>query len=139
MIRLRPKGTVIPPWKMPSDPIKAVFWFMHWLLRVFVRFFWILILAGVVYESILNGVVGGIVTFFVGAILWGGLGALLLVVNVTTTISETVTEISRGQRDFRDFTVRAPFATPYKDDLEDNVVEGTVTDLDEERRKRRRE
>ena len=67
MIRLRPKGALIPPWKMPSDPIKAVFWFMHWLLRVLVRFFWILILAGVVYESILNGVVGGIVTLLVGA------------------------------------------------------------------------
>ena len=78
-------------------------------------------------------------TLFVGVGLWAGLGVLLFVVNVTTTISETVTGISRAQRDFRDFTVRAPFATPYKDDLEDNVVEGTVTDLDEERRKRRRE
>lgn len=139
MMKLKPKGPLIPRWNMPSDPVKAVFWFMHWLLRVLVRFFWLLILAGVIYESILNGVVGGIVTLLVGLGLWVGFGALLFVVNVTTSISQTVSEIGRGQRDFRDFTVRSPFADTYKDDLESHVVEGTVTDLEEERRKRRRE
>jgi hypothetical protein len=139
MIRFKPKGAWIPPWKMPSDPIKAVFWFMHWLLRVLVRFLWVLILAGVIYESILNGVVGGLVTLLVGLALWAGLGVLLFVVNVTTGISQTVSEIGRAQRDFHDFTVRSPFSNSYNDDLEGKVVEGTVTDLDEERRKRRRE
>ena len=51
---------------MPADPVKAVFWFMHWLLRVLVRFFYILILAAVIYESIINGPVGFFGTLLVG-------------------------------------------------------------------------
>jgi hypothetical protein len=123
---------------MPSDPVKAVFWFMHWLLRVLVRFFWILVLAGVIYESILNGVVGGIFTLLIGLALWAGLFGLLFIVNVTTSISQTVSEISRVQRDFRDFTVGSPRSI-YEAEREGKIVEGTVTDLEEERRKRRRE
>jgi hypothetical protein len=107
---------------MPSDPVKAVFWFMHWLLQVLVRFFWILVLAGVV-------------TLLVGLALWGGLFVLLFIVNVTTSISQTVSEISRVQRDFRDFAVRPP----NQAEREGRVVEGTITDLEEERRKRRKE
>ena len=56
---------------MPSDPVKAVFWFMHWFLRVLVRFFYILILGAVIYESIINGVVGSIGTLLVGLGVWG--------------------------------------------------------------------
>ncbi len=117
---------------MPSDPVKAVFWFMHWLLQVVVRFFWVLVLAGVVTESILNGVVGGGVTLLLGFALWV---VLFFIVNVTTSISQTVSEISRVQRDFRDFAVRPP----NQAEREGRVVEGTITDLEEERRKRRRE
>lgn len=138
MMRFRRRGKLIPPWNMPSDPVKAVFWFMHWLLQILVRFFWILVLAGVITESILNGVVGGVVTLLVGLALWGGIFVLLAVVNVTTSISQTVSEIGRAQRDFRDFTVRAP-RTTYEPEREGKVVEGTITDLEEERRKRRRE
>jgi len=120
---------------MPSDPVKAVFWFMHWLLQVLVRFLWVLVLPGVVTESILNGVVGGGVTLLIGFALWIVLFVLLFVVNVTTSISRTVSEISRVQRDFRDFVVRPP----NQAEREGRVVEGTITDLEEERRKRRRE
>jgi hypothetical protein len=137
IMRFRRRGQLIPPWNMPSDPVKAVFWFMHWLLQVLVRFFWILIIAGVVIESIMNGVVGGVVTLLVGLGLWAGAFVLLVFVNVTTSISQTVSEISRMQRDFPDFTVRAPYST--REQEEGKVVEGTITDLEEERRKRRRE
>lgn len=141
MMRPRPRGNLIPAWNMPSDPVKAVLWFMHWLLQVFVRFFWILVLAGVVAESVLNGVVGGVITLLIGLALWAGLFVLLVVINVSSSISETVSEISRVQRDFRDFTVRAPGASrsSYGPEQEGKVVEGTITDLEEERRKRRRE
>ncbi len=54
----RPLLLQLPAWKMPSDPVKAVFWFLHWSLRVLVRFFYVLILGGVIFEAILNGVVG---------------------------------------------------------------------------------
>ncbi len=132
MMRFRGRGKLLPPWNMPSDPVKAVFWFMHWLLQVVVRFFWVLVLAGVVTESILNGVVGGGVTLLLGFALWV---VLFFIVNVTTSISQTVSEISRVQRDFRDFAVRPP----NQAEREGRVVEGTITDLEEERRKRRRE
>ncbi len=135
MMRFRGRGKLLPPWNMPSDPVKAVFWFMHWLLQVVVRFFWVLVLAGVVTESILNGVVGGVVTLLIGLALWAGLFVLLFIVNVTTSISQTVSEISRVQRDFRDFAVRPP----NQAEREGRVVEGTITDLEEERRKRRKE
>ena len=141
MMRFRRRGKLLPAWNMPSDPVKAVFWFMHWLLQVLARFFWILILAGVVTESILNGVVGGVVTLLIGLALWGGLFVLLFVVNVTASISQTVSEIGRVQRDFHDFAVRHPGTSraTREAEREENVVEGTITDLEEERRKRRRE
>ncbi len=141
MMRFRRRGKLIPPWNMPSDPVKAVFWFMHWLLQVLVRFFWILILAGVVYESILNSVVGGVVTLLIGLALWAGVFVMLFIVNMTSSISQTVSELGRVQRDFRDFTVRAPGAprSTYESERAGKVVEGTITDLEEERRKRRRE
>ena len=119
---------------MPSDPVKAVFWFMHWFLRVLVRFFYILILGAVIYESIINGIVGFIGTLLVGLGVWGGLAALLLLFNFTTGVSRVVSEVNRAQRGF-------PPRQPFNNIVEPDgpVVEGTVTDLDEERKKRRQE
>ena len=59
---MKRKRELIPRWDMPSDPVKAVFWFLHWSLKVLVRFFYVAVLVGVVWESILNGWIGGIVT-----------------------------------------------------------------------------
>jgi hypothetical protein len=119
---------------MPSDPVKAVFWFMHWFLRVLVRFFYILILGAVIYESIINGVVGSIGTLLVGLGVWGGLTALLLLFNFTSGVSRVVSEVNRVQRGY-------PPRQPFNNFTEPDgpVVEGTVTDLDEERKKRRQE
>jgi hypothetical protein len=131
---LRRKRELIPRWEMPSDPVKAVFWFMHWFLRVLVRFFYILILGAVIYESIINGVVGSIGTLLVGLGVWGGLAALLLLFNVTSGVSRVVSEVNRVQRGY-------PPRQPFNNSAEPDgpVVEGTVTDLDEERKKRRQE
>src|SRR5207244_10925194 len=74
---------------MPADPVKAVFWFMHWLLRVLVRFFYILILAAVIYESIINGVVGFFGTLLVGLGVWAGLALLLFVFNLSTGVKKS--------------------------------------------------
>jgi small-conductance mechanosensitive channel len=131
---LRRKRELIPRWEMPSDPVKAVFWFMHWFLRVLVRFFYILILGAVIYESIINGVVGSIGTLLVGLGVWGGLAALLLLFNFTSGVSRVVSEVNRVQRGY-------PPRQPFNNFTEPDgpVVEGTVTDLDEERKKRRQE
>ena len=122
---------------MPSDPVKAVFWFLHWSLRVLVRFFYVLILAGVIYETVLNGVVGFFGTLLVGLSVWAGLGALLLFVNVATGVSRVVSDVGRMQQGF---PPRSPFFSPGNPrEPEGPIVEGTVTDLEEERRKRRQE
>jgi hypothetical protein len=141
-IKRKSKGKLLPAWNMPSDPVKAVFWFFHWSLKVVVRFFWIPILAGVSYESFINGIIGGIVTLLVGLGVWLGLAVVLFFFNIGSRISRTVAEVGRMQQGFpprrpRPFT---NFSEPDIPDIDDsNIVEGTVTDLEEERRKRRRE
>jgi hypothetical protein len=122
---------------MPADPVKAVFWFIHWSLQVLVRFFWILILAGVIYESLVNGVIGGVVTLLVGLGVWLGLTGTLFIFNVTRRISLTVADVNRMQQGF---TMHRSFNSSERSDVDDSkVVEGSVTDLEEERKKRRRE
>jgi hypothetical protein len=133
---LRPKRELLPRWEMPADPVKAVFWFMHWFLRVLVRFFYILILAAVIYESIINGVVGFFGTLLVGLSVWAGLALLLFVFNLSTGVTKVFTEVHRMQRGY---PPRYPFDNFREPDVNGRIVEGTVTDLEEERRKRRQE
>lgn len=141
-IRMR---RLIPPWNMPSDPVKAVLWFMHWLLKVLVNFFWLPIIVMIIIETYLNwmvggmanGLVGGSVTLLVGIVVWALLYALLLVVNVGSSVSQVISDVNRMQRDALRRRPFSPFATGEPD--EDKVVEGTITDLEQERKKRRRE
>ncbi|GCE27970.1 hypothetical protein KDA_34540 [Dictyobacter alpinus] len=150
MNRIKRLRLSIPLWNMPSDPVKAIWWFFHWLLQVLVRFFWLPILIMAIYEAysnglvggIFNGLVSGIVTVFVGLFVWAVLYGVLIVVNVTTGISRAVSDVKRMQQQQNDFLHQtyAPFmgggSGPAR---EDRVVEGTITDLDEERQRRRRE
>ena len=135
---MKPRWRWLPPWDMPSDPVQAVFWFLHWFLRVLVRYFYVLILAGVAYEAYLNGAVGFAGTLLVGLLVWAGLAGLLAVVNVTSGVSRVYSEMNRLRQnppDFSNFMHSSP--EPEK---EENVVEGSIiTDLGEERRKRRQE
>jgi hypothetical protein len=121
---------------MPSDPVKAVFWFIHWLLKVLVRFFYIPILAGVVYESVVNGLVGFVGTLLVGLLVWAGLALILFLFNLSTGVSQVFTEVNRMRQGY---PPRYPFDNVKESDVHGKVVEGTITDLDEERRKRRQE
>lgn len=138
------KRELIPPWNMPSDPVKAVMWFLHWSLKVLVRFFWIPIILMALFElylnwiagGALNGLVGGVVTLFVGTLVWGALSAVLFLLNINTSIARMFSEVGRMQQGFS-YRSPNPFAEP--DTNESKIVEGTITDLDEERKKRRRE
>lgn len=136
MRNLRPKRELLPRWDMPSDPVKAVFWFIHWLLKVLVRFFYIPLLAGIIYESVVNGFVGFFGTLLVGLGVWAGLVLILFLFNLTTGVSRVFTEVNRMQRGY---PPRYPFDNFKEPDEHGRVVEGTITDLDEERRKRRQE
>jgi len=136
---------LIPPWNMPSDPVKAVFWFMHWLLKVLVHFFWLPIIVMIIIETylnwmvggVVNGLVGGSVTLLVGIVIWAILYALLLMVNVGTSVSQVISDVNRMQRDALRHRPFSPFT--YGEADEGKVVEGTITDLEQERKKRRRE
>ena len=137
---MKPKWKWLPPWNMPSDPVRAVSWFLYWSLQVLVRYFYVLILAGVAYETYLNGFVGFVGTLLVGLLVWAGLALLLFAVSITTGISRVYSEVNRLRQNpspfgFSDFTSQS--AQPPK---EENVVEGTIiTDLGEERKRRRQE
>lgn len=140
---MKPKWKWLPPWKMPSDPVKAVFWFTHWFLQVLVRYFWLLIVIAVAYETYLNGIVGLLGTLFVGLAVWAILAGALIVVNFVSSVSQAFSEVSRlSQNPFGTFSSSgnnefSPFTRERK---EENVVEGSIiTDLDEERKKRRQE
>ena len=136
-LRLKGRKALLPAWNMPSDPVKAVFWFTHWSLQVLVRYFWILIVAGVVTEGIMNGVVGGGFTLLIGLALWAALAILLSIFNVFSGVARAVSEINDLRQEF---TTRSLFDRPASSDVDNSkVVEGTITDLEEERKKRRRE
>ncbi|MDQ2906433.1 MAG: hypothetical protein ABI456_14355 [Ktedonobacteraceae bacterium] len=140
MRTIKRKRELLPPWEMPSDPVKAVFWFTHWLVKVLVRLFWLPILGGVIYESIINGVIGGVVTFLVGLTVWAGLAVALVIFNFSTGVSqvfEEVNRIKRGVPPRRSPYFSAPEQTFAEDDLGGKIIEGTITDLDKERKKRR--
>lgn len=145
MRNIKRKRELLPAWNMPSDPVKAVWWFLHWLLKVLVRFFWLPVIGMVIYETYLsskvsgitNGLVAGIITLLIGLFVWGILYVVLLTLNVSTSISQTISDVSRMQRSF---SARRPlYSFPEAEPEETNVVEGTITDLEEERKKRRKE
>ena len=133
----RPYLLQLPVWSMPSDPVKAVFWFLHWSLRVLVHFFYVLILGGVIFETTLNGVVGFFGTLLVGLGVWAGLGTLLLFVNMAAGVSRVVSDVGRMQKGFPSHNQFFNPTSPIEP--EGPIVEGTVTNLEEERRKRRQE
>jgi hypothetical protein len=136
-LRLRRRNAWLPAWNMPSDPVKAVFWFTRWSVKVLVRYFWLLIIAGVVAEGIMNGIVGAGFTLLIGLAVWGGLAISLAIFNVFSGVARTVSQLNDLQQGFppRNSFDRASDDTFNKG----KVVEGTITDLEEERKKRRRE
>ena len=135
---------LIPTWDMPSDPVKAVWWFLHWFLKVLMNFFWLPIAVMITYEAISNGLVGGIfngivsgiVTLLVGLVVWGVLAAVVVVLNISTGVSQIMESVRQGPR--KDYLHQSNDpSTRNSPDREERVVEGTITDLDEERQKRR--
>jgi hypothetical protein len=99
----------------------------------------VLVLAGVAYETYLNGIVGLLGTLLVGLLVWAGLAVLLLLVNLTSGVSRIYTQMNRLRQNpgsfdpytFQNFARSEP-------EREENIVEGSIiTDLDEERRRRR--
>jgi hypothetical protein len=145
VIKKRRKGNLIPVWQMPSDPVKAVFWFLSWFLRLLVNFFWLPILVMVVIETFLNwssaggvpaGIVAGVVTLLIGLLIWALLYGVVFFLNIGTKLSHVIADVNSIQKNFSVRNSLNPF-NESASESEQNVVEGTITDLEEERRKRR--
>lgn len=140
MHKLRQRGgPLIPAWEMPSDPVRAVVWFFHWSLKLLARFFLILVLGAAIAEFILNGLVGGAITLLVGLGLWLGILLLLAIFNFSTRVSETVSSLNQLRDEFSQQSFSTLTRQERAMEKEGRVVEGSVTDLEEERRKRRPE
>jgi|SRR5579859_3268048 len=133
--------SLIPPWQMPSDPVKAVWWFMYWLLKVLVHFFWIPILGMVIYESVSqwrldgawNGVSSGVITLFVGLIVWAILYVLLIFANIVSNVTRVVNDLNQFQQKFS----YPASNSSYSNDAKSKVVEGTISEIREEPQKQK--
>jgi len=134
--------SLIPPWQMPADPVRAVWWFMHWLLKVLVHFFLIPILSMVFYESVSNwrldgawnGVSSGVITLLVGLIVWAILYVLLIFANIVSSIVRFVNGLSQFQQKF---SYPLSNSSPYSSDTGSKVVEGTISEIEEEPQKQK--
>ena len=139
---------LIPPWQMPSDPVKAGWWFMHWLLQVLVHFFWIPILGMVIYESInnwrsdgasngllyaaWNGISSGVITLLVGLVVWAILYVLLIFANISANVARVVNELNQFQQNFSNHVSNS---SSYSNGAGPKVVEGTISEIEEEPQK----
>ena len=140
MSKVMLKQKLFPHWEMPSDPVKAVWWFMHWLLKVLVRFFWLPIIVMVVYEVIANARVGsigdaliyGLLTLVIGAGIWVVLYIVLQLVNLWVRISQAISDANQVQQNMFNST----FSYPYiRSDIDGKIVEGSITEIKNEEQK----
>jgi hypothetical protein len=135
---------------MPSEPVKAIWWFLHWLLKILVPVFWLPLLVMVVLETYLTGRVGGIgsgigsglSTLLIGLIVWAVLYGVLIVLNISTSISKAMSDMNRMQQQQSELFNRsyAPFmdmnngaSGSKRSENEGRVVEGTIIEVNEER------
>ena len=106
------------------------------------HFFWVPILILVVFftysdwSSAWNGIISGTITLLIGIALWVLLYIVLLIVNVGTKVSQVLSEVKRVQQDLS--SQRSSYFFNEPED-KGQVIDGTITDIEEERRKRRRE
>ena len=135
--KITPKQKLFPRWEMPSDPVKAVWWFMHWLLKVLVRFFWLPIIGMVAFEIIANirvssigdALVYGLLTLIIGLGIWGVLYIVLQLVNVWVRISQAISDANQVQQNM----FNGSFSYPYtRDDRNSKVVEGSIEEIKNE-------
>lgn len=138
---------LFPPWEMPSDPVKAVWWFAHWLLQVLVRYLWVPIAIMVTYELVANtlvdglgnGIVVGMVTLVIGLVIWAVLYAVLKIVNFWTKISHTISDVQQMQQGM----FQGPFSYPFQEqepyngrEAKGQIVEGSITEIDDNGKQR---
>jgi len=142
--KITPKQKLFPRWEMPSDPVKAVWWFMHWLLKVLVRFFWLPIIGMVAFEvvndapvgHISGAVVSGSVTLLVGLVIWGVLYITLQLVNLWVRISQAIADANQVQQNM----FNGSFSYPYtRDDRNSKVVEGSLEEIKNEEQEQKQQ
>ncbi len=140
MSKISPKRKLFPSWDMPSDPVKALWWFMHWLLKLLVRFFWLPIIVMVIYEVIANAhfddigniLVVGFITLAIGVGVWAVLYVVLQLVNFGLRVSRVISDANQAQQNMSGES----FSDPYRRTrANDKVVEGSLTEIHNEEQK----
>lgn len=104
-----------------------------------VRLYWLPLLVGVIYESLLNGLIGGGITLLVGLAFWVVLLAVLRVIDLLRGVAHVLATVEQLQRELGGLSADHPSHAsegPQRD--EQRVVEGTIVYLDEKRRERGR-
>ena len=138
MGKIKPRQRLLPPWEMPSDPVKAVGWFMHWLLKVVVRFFWLPIIVMVIFETynsgtvagIGSGLISGVVTLLVGVFVWGVLQGVLFLVNGWVGVSRVIADARQMQQMQQGMFNR--YSSPFSSaESKGKIVEGSLSDVEE--------
>jgi hypothetical protein len=150
---------LIPPWEMPSERKLAVGWFLQWLLKLVANFFWLPLLAVVIYtvyadsmtSGIRAGMFNGMTTLLWGIVFWVILYGIMSTVGILTRIARFASDIRKMQKQQDDLL--SQFNSPFMDagagmDMNDmdtimgrtgerqrsnrRIVEGTITDIHED-------
>jgi hypothetical protein len=137
--KIRPKQKLFPRWEMPSDPIKAVWWFMLWLLKVLVRFLWLPIIVLVIYEVVVNARIGnmgdallyGLFTLVIGLAIWVVLYIILKIVNLWIKLAQAIADANQAQQ-----SMFHTFSYPHMyNDRNGKIVEGSISEIRNEEQK----
>ena len=131
---------------MPDDPVKAVWWFLYWLLQLLVNFFWFPVIGMTIYETLLNwnisgissGILSGLITLLVGLSLW----IFLYVLRRGIALGIRVSQVLTGVNQFQNNLYRSPIHPFVSMNDENNhrstgatsskVVEGSIVKIEEE-------
>lgn len=84
--------------------------------------------------GVLSAIVAGFITLLIGLAIWAVLYGVVIFLNISTSVSRLISDMNSIQKSF---SARSPLYPLNDSESEQNVVEGTITDLEEERRKRR--
>jgi hypothetical protein len=145
---------------MPAGRKQATFWFLQWLLKLVVNFFWLPILAVViytVYEIIVSHGSGatisnGIVTLLWWLVSWGMLYGVVRIVGLFTGLYRIYSSVANMQKQqdelLRQFgspfmDMGADMDSMYMNDIDSTmghtsqrpsgrIIDGTITEIHED-------
>ena len=145
---------------MPAERKQAVLWSLQWLLKLVVNFFWLPILAVVIYtvytasinSGIGTGMFNGMITLLWGIVFWVILYGVMSIVSILFRIFRFVSDVRKIQEQQDDLLSQfnSPFMdmgtsmdSIYMDDMDSamgrteqrppgRIIDSTITEIREE-------